>query len=738
MSLPAEFSAKAGSGLRSGVRALGGALLIAAIFLTSDTLIDQIWRIQGDFRSIFISFSYLLLPIAISLSTIVLVLRCRDEKAISRIALALVTVSLLSRLIWISAYDSYQVNDFGYYLQCGADVARNGTPMNSPFCEGPYWKRSAFYTYPLVRIFGQSLLAIKLANVLLAALASWIFFQTCKINFGARTAAIALVFFIWQPDVWYSVTLASHDVPGLFWLGVFYYFCALLHRRLQSTPTCWPALVGLSLCLGGTIFFLDFSRSYQHGAILALVLYAAVHTVLIVRAAQNGREGAAASSESLFPRGASTRAALKTALTHAALLLLLPFGVYRLANASFWSVWHVQPGQGETGLTCYLSVMDVLGTSDYEEINNWYDRECPLIRGREKTIFAIRKVLHDVTHDRLEFLLHVERKNRVLGRSDDYIEWATYTQYEPWDTTHNQVKRINRSNLDEQNQMVCLAESIVLALVLWRLLLFPRLPFRLAELIPISFSWLYFLMFLVLVESQPRYDIFLIFPFSWMAAQAVEDLRQRGKGHSMPVPAHTPTPRARFYLGGALVLASLVGAYWGAAALIADSSLTLRDQSGFARVPPDQVVAEARHYREVAPVFIRNNHKQVMIAYPPGVALEAGSIIAVQRTFTVQEGKNHHLRFFISNYSVREEPFDRQITWEDTNLEYLIAVNGKTIARGNVNDIRDNRYFSLYPGNGIDFAPRMTIQLIVRNDAKIGIVEPDRGPIMSLEYVDLQ
>jgi hypothetical protein len=55
-----------------------------------------------------------------------------------------------------------------------------------------------------------------------------------------------------------------------------------------------------------------------------------------------------------------------------------------------------------------------------------------------------------------------------------------------------------------------------------------------------------------------------------------------------------------------------------------------------------------------------------------------------------------------------------------------------------VNEIRDNLYISLSPADGLDFPPRMTIQLVVRNTNRIERVERNRGPIVSLEYIDLQ
>jgi hypothetical protein len=729
---------RAGFSWRNAVAALTGAALVFSMLLVFDRLVDQFSHLQGSLKAVLLSIAYILPPAAISLIAIVLLFRCKDDRAISRIALALVAVSLLCRVIWVSVFDSYQVNDFGYYLRCAVDVVRTGSPAGSSFCEGVYWKRSAVYTYPIVLLFGQSLLAVKLANVLLATLTSWIFFNTGRIIFGARVAAIGLAFFIWQPDLWYAMTLASHDIPGLFWLAVFYCLCTHLVLRLLSHSKRWISVVALSLCLGGAIFFLEFSRSYQYGGFVALVLYGIVHAGLIIFAERGSGSEMARFLALRFPKDASKRDRLKVALVHAVLLVVIPLGVYRLASAGFWRVWEVQPGHGDSGLICYLSLMDVLGTSNYEEINNWYDRQCPQIPSSEKTAFAIRKVLHDVTHDPHEFLRHLQRKNRVLGHDDDYIDWSTYAQYEIWDTTHDQVRRINRSHLQEQYRAAGMAAVLVLALLLWRLLLYPGLAFRLSELIPLSFSGMYYLMFLYLVESQPRYDIYLAFPFSWMAAQAVEDLRRRMAGGPVAETSGFPHARRRLYLGGTAILAVLLSAYWGTAVLIADSSLTLRDQSGFATVPSNQVLPEARKYPQVAPVFVRNSHKQLMLAYPAGVTLEADSIVAAQRTFTVKEKASHHLRFFISTYSVREEPFDKLLTWEDTDLEYLVAVNGRIIASGNLNAIRDNRYLSLYPEDGLVFAPRMTVQIIVRNTEKIEKVEPNRGPIMSLEYIDLQ
>lgn len=718
-----------------------GAIFIVLIYLFIDSLIAQAPELSWSPKSLLFTGACFIPIIAANLIALVFILRRDDEKSLSRAALAILIFSLACRVIWISVFDSYQLSDFGFYLNCGADVALSGKPSDSHFCASDigylYWKRSASYTYPIALLFGKSLLAVKLVNVLLATIAAWIFFKAGKTIFGAKVASIGLLFFIWHPDLWYAMTLASHDVPALFWLAVFFYLCALLQRQLLSSSQSYLSLVGLSLCMGGAIFFLGIARSYHYGAILALSVYVIIHVCLLLTA-RKGRSGDVAVFLKQRYAGVVTgRERFKIAALHASLLLIVPLLVYLFAIRSFWAASGVHPQEDDAGFTCYLTSMDVLGENRYDEIDMWLT-QCPQVGTNERTGYTIRKVLHDVTHDPHEFLLHLLRKNRVLNRVDDYLNWSTSQEHEPWDTTYGQVRRVNRTHLQEQALLVYFAHAAVLILVTLRFVLYPAVRFRLSEAIPILFSAMYYSMFLFLLETQARYEIFLIFIFSWMSAQAVLDLHRRRAGKSITESTSGTISRRSIYLGGAFLLAVTWCLFRGASSLVADSFLTLRDQSGFAEVPREEMAAAERGSPGVPPVFVRNNHKQLMLAYPTGISVEAGSIMAVQRTFAVRPNARHHLLFFLSTNEVRIAPFDRRIPWDDTAIEYLLALNGKSIAAGGLSDIGGNRYFSFYPQSGLEFSPKMTIQFILRNTTRIERVNPNRGPIVSLEYIDLQ
>ncbi len=719
---------------------MAGAILVVLISSFLDALAAQAGDLEWSWSSLRFSLGCLAPIIAVTAAGMAFILRRDDDRSLTRIAATIVAVSFFCRLAWISGFDSYQVNDFGYYLNCGMDVASSGKPWESRFC-GPdnglvYWQRSAFYTYPIALLFGKSLLAIKLVNVLLATLTAWIFFLAGKQILGAKTSAIGLLLFIWHPDLWYAMTLASHDFPGLFWLSVFFYTCVLLQRRLSGPDESRLILPLLSLCLGVSLFFLAATRSYHYGALLALVTYSIVHACLILTSGEVKTNEVTLSVPCRYNRQATRGERLRNAAVHTILLLVIPVLTYMAATSAFRRSFGPLAGSGDAGLPCYLSSIDVLGQGRYEEIDNWMT-ECPEVTSAERRAFAVRKVLHEVTHDPREFLRYLVRKSRTLCRGDDYLGWSTAEEPETWDTTRGQVKRVNNARLEEQSMMVFFAHGAVLLLVAWRLILYPALPFRLLETIPLLFSSLYYSMFLFLLETQSRYDIFLVFVFSWMAAQAILDLMERVGGKTSRKRVARVSSHLSAYAGGACLLAVLLCLFLGVSPMVADSYLTLRDQSGFEPAPRNEVVPSAMESPLISPVFVRNNYRQLMVAYPPGISLEAGSIMAVQRTFTIRPRARHHLRFFISTYAVRTEPFDAQMSWQDTSIGYVVAVNGKPIAAGDL-ATTDIRYCSFYPHSGLRFSPSMTIQLLLKNNARIERVGPDRGPLVSLEYIDLQ
>jgi hypothetical protein len=718
-------------------RCIIGGIILVLLASFVDPAIVQFREFSWTSHELSIACACLLPIIGFTLAALFLIFRSKDEKTIARIVFSVLLISFLARLGWVLAFGSYQMNDFGDYLQCAADVAVNGDPAQSVHCRNAdslYWRRSAFYTYPLVLLFGQSLLALKIVNICLASFSGLFFYLAGRNLFGARTAAIGLLFFIWHPDLWYSVTLASHDVPGMFWLSIFFYCSIILHRRLLDRNRSHAAILALSVATGIVVFLAGMTRSYQHGALISLGGCALIHAVFLLVSKEREGNEIVRSIQAERPHGIWLRT--RTAVIHLVFLLAVPYLTYSAGERIFRAVWPPSPlKELDPGIICNASIMNVLGENCYEEIAPWLS-ECALLPENVKTGFAVRKIAHDISHDPGRFLLHLVHKNRSLSRADDYLFWAGSKEREPWDATFRQVKRINSSYLSEQSMALYLVHIALMLLVSWRLLLYPSLPFQLVELIPLLFSAAYFVLFLVFHESQGRYEIFLIFIFSWMAGQAIVDIYERIVA-PVQKPARIDSRRWMVFAGGALFVALSVGAFWGAASAIAGSSFALRDQSGFKSIPPPKAPGFAEG-RSISPVFVENNHKRIILAYPTGATLEPGTIAAVEKSFANRPARRHFLRFFLSTEVVQREPFYFKIPWDDQTIEYLVLANGHLIAQGKVREIPGNRYVSVEAGPGFEFGQSMSLQLILRNASRIDRVEPDRGPIIALEYIDLR
>lgn len=180
-----------------------------------------------------------------------------------------------------------------------------------------------------------------------------------------------------------------------------------------------------------------------------------------------------------------------------------------------------------------------------------------------------------------------------------------------------------------------------------------------------------------------------------------------------------------------------IAGYWGAASVIADSSLTLRDQSGFTADVPTGAVGVPSGPR-IPPVFVTNDHKALIVAYPGGTSVEAGSVLAVQRGFDVRGANHHVLAFFLSTAAVQVWPFDSTEHWDDQEIEYRVLANGVPLAAGLLSDLNGNRFVSVVSGPGLDFGRRVNLQLVLRNRTTIERVAQKRGPLLALEYVDLR
>jgi hypothetical protein len=698
--------------------ALKGAAVIAALIVLLDSLLGLVTTL-GQFDDLRTG---LLLAVPV-LATIALgawlVLRAPDERRVRYVAVWILAFSLVSRVVWVSVFDAYQTDDWGRYLRGALYALATGHPEWSPFCRGVFWTRIVANTLLPVWLFGPSLWVVKGMNVLAATLTGWLWFETGVVVVGARVAALSVLFLAWQPDLWYAVNLASHDVLGMLWLTLALFLAARLWRagtRADAARPGWSRLV-LSMGLGLTIAVAGWSRGFDTALLVALGSGGLVEGARRWR----GREG-------------SLRTRLRFAGTPPGLLLGLPLLVWLGANQLFWL-----PTQESAALrvdvACWASTIDVQGTSRWHETVDWWRDQCPLLPREQHWRFPARKVLHEVTSDPAEYVRYVQRKNRIFALVGDYVQWAGAVAPDPGDPTAGQVRWIDALWISEQSCAATACQVVLLLLVLGRLLLYPRVSIRPAAWPTLAFSAFLYALLLALLEAQGRYDIFLILPFSWMAGELLCFTSARARAE-LPTPA--ATGRARLYALGTAALAALLIGYWSAARLLADGALTLRDQRGFAESRGALPLPELDQAKRVSPRLYLDSSMRLALGYPSGASVPAGSVVAVERTFSVAPRPRHHLRFFLSTRDARSYPWQDDSAWENRDFELVVAANQRVLWHGTLEQLGDDRYVSLEASPGFSFDPQVRLVLVLSNRVGIPGVDEDARPLLLLEYLDLQ
>jgi hypothetical protein len=505
----------------------------------------------------------------------------------------------------------------------------------------------------------------------------------------------------------------------MLWLTLALFLAARLWRActlVGASRAGWSSLA-LSTGLGLTIAIAGWSRGFDVALLVALGGGAVVET-----ARRWGmREG-------------SLRARLRSAGTPAGLLFALPLLVWLGANQLFWL--HTRERAAlSVDVACWASTIDVQGSSRWHETVDWWHDQCPRLPHEEHWRFPARKVLHELTSDPAEYLRYVQRKNRVFALVGDYVQWAGALAPDPGDPTAGQVRWIDALWINEQSCAATVCQVALLLLVLGRLLLYPRVSIRPAAWPTLAFSAFLYALLLALLEAQGRYDIFLILPFSWMAAELLCFTSARARA-GLPPPA--PSGRARLYALGTAALAALLIGYGSGARLLADSALTLRDQRGFAESRGALPLPELDQSRRIPPRLYLDSSKRLALGYPGGASVPAGSVVAVEKTFAVAPRTRHHLRFFLSTRDARSYPWAEGSVWESRDFEMAVAANQRVLWHGTLDELGDDRYVSLEGPAEFPFEPQLALRLVLRNHLAIGWVDEDARPLVLLEYVDLQ
>lgn len=447
-------------------------------------------------------YPWLAVILVVSSVYLVALFRAKKDSRIHLIALLFIGLTLVCRILWVHYFDAQQISDFRSYWNIGHSIVVDGVAAQSS--QGVYFLRSIFYTAPIQYIFGNSQQALELVNVFLVTVTMFIFYDFGRRAFSARIAAGALLFFFWSPDIWYGVTLASHDIAYLPWLAGLCWIMYWVDRKLYDKPGISIPLVLLSIGGGLLIFLLAVQRGYGRPAWVALLILLAYYLY------DNYREYRANPVNESQGTPVPGRARLKEGLVLVLVLLIIPLGTYQLSKSVFirsTDIW------SDSDLLTYISAKEVYGSDRWREMLAWRKEYAPLLPDDVRTEFSVRKLLSEVSSDPVETIRHVFRKNAVLANPTGTLSFSTRPAEDSW------VRRTNTDTVPMQRALHKVLAAILFFLLFLRLLLYPLFPLKRGSLFLVLFTVSFYAAILLFTEAQPRYSQFTVFLTSLFVAQ---------------------------------------------------------------------------------------------------------------------------------------------------------------------------------------------------------------------------
>jgi len=461
------------------------------------------WAFSGAF------YPWLIAILGFSVIYLTILYRTKRDSRIHLIALLFIAVTLVCRTLWVRYFDAQQVSDFLTYWDVGRSIVVDGVAAQSALLAlsdlpGVYFLRSIFYTAPIQYIFGDSQQWLEIVNVFLVTLAMLVFYDFGRRLFSPRVAAGALLLFFWNPDIWYGVTLANHDIV---FLPGFAGLCWVVHRldtKLHDRRFVLAPAVLLSVAVGLLIFVLDVQRGFGRPSWVALILLLAYYLY------DHHRQRIASLADGIRLACTPSKDLLRKGVLFLLVLLLIPLGMYELCRSAFvrsTGIW------SESDYVTYFSAKDVLGSDRWAEMRLWRTEYSPQLPEDIRTEFSVRKLTSEFFTDPAETGRHLLRKNAVLADPGGTLGFSSRPAIDPW------VGRTNSETVPMQRELHQLLAAILFFLLFLRLLLHPLFPLRRGVFFLVFFTAFFYLLILLFSEAQPRYNLFTVFLTSLMVAQ---------------------------------------------------------------------------------------------------------------------------------------------------------------------------------------------------------------------------
>ncbi|MFM7058733.1 MAG: hypothetical protein ACKO2P_17615 [Planctomycetota bacterium] len=639
---------------------------------------------------------------------------------------AFAAVVFATKLWWLSTVEFRPLSDYEAYHRYGAQLAAGdweairGRPGG---LAAIYLRRAATFAWPISRLFGSSMSAYEVVNVLTQAVTVWLLCVLIRRMFSLRTAAFSLPCLLLYPELWYLPGMVTHNIPGYLWMVLSWLAvdCFLKVSATQAEQgSRWLNRIATALLLGltGGLSFalLELTKSYGMVCILSLAMCLFVGPLL---------------PASLIRQPAASRAPALQRIAFFAALVVTEQSLVRTVDEFLLqkSGLTTLPNWSLNYLTAVDSTTDASGDGLFIWTHYAYS-----VHTRDVLPLAFRKLLHEKLGVGPEFLKCMFRKNVVLSRTADSMSLVQ--------------DNIRLQKLDAKPENVRYAAfqstfSYLLALVigclfLLRLLLPGPLIRSESELFPLASSAAVMLAVYLLTEAHPYYALNLVFPFCWSAGIVFERLQSStGSAISLPQALRMYFPRPRWLAAGAISIA--VALFCVAGSAVDHSGLTFHRVAGTNVVK--STLGNEKSPAEKSSGFATTGTSRVHSWLEFNTAaghLKAGQNASTDVTIQSEAGPLRGLRFFVAgNQRARQQRIPD--AWQGLPIRYAIAINGKTIVEDRPLEELSRPRFLLVPASEwlgktqpSATTATVTVTLTCTADLAIGRISPP--PAISVEY----
>ena len=399
--------------------------------------------------------------------------------------LALAVAAAL-KLAWVLVVRAEAVSDFGTMWQLAGRVADQGlgrVAADLPPVAHVYLERVLPFFVPLRLLFGAGALSYALANVAAQLAAAVLVWYLARRWFGPAAAGAALTVALFAVEPLLAAGIPTHDIPGALYTLLALAVLDLGAARLAAGRTAAAAWAGAGFGLLAVV--VDLQRTT--GPFLLLPCGAI----------------AVAAAAFAVPAGRPRR---RAGLLAAALLLALPFGIYRLADRALVAAGISIPPEA---FAARRGMVFATGSASWGD-GSWEQFEHELhLRYRGVPLdwprFAAVRLASDLRFSPLARLAHYTRKSRLLfdlgSQTAFYLTGARSTGIGPWEPAPLPPDATARWAFRAR----CFALPFLIGLVLAcrRLGRAPLPP--LAALLPLAHLATVALLLLLFALVQPRY-----------------------------------------------------------------------------------------------------------------------------------------------------------------------------------------------------------------------------------------